>query len=280
MVAERAAPCRHAGAPPEAVVEKVARLITSLGASKEFLSAHGITADEYEAALSAAIESLRGSNSASNADRRRFLADLFQAMHDAGLITKLELPTYGDDTIYRLTVPNLGDVAVIQKGCPDGAHSSVRWSRPDWAREAYLWWLCSSLSVEPGDHVAKGVNRLRQRFFSEAPDWIDGVIFHNELCASSYRPCPKGSAAIDIKGRLVPPPCIYVTPDRDLSLTEWNWDGQTNRKFPSVLLALFGIPPQSVPTYVGSIGFQQRAGTLRTNICSRFGPARSTSFRK
>ena len=278
--AEHAAPCRHAGGPPREIVEKVSQVIGSLGSDAAFLASRGLTPAEYALALPAAVEALRGSQSAANTDRRRFLLELFQAMVARGLLSALAVPTYGEDTVYRLTVAGYGDVAVIQKGCPDGAHSSVRWSAPSWARETYLWWLCSSLAYEPGEHVAKGCNRLRQRFFSGTPDTVDGIIFHNELCGAPERPCPKIGRAVEIAGAQVPPPCIYVMPARSVGASEWNWDGSRQRAFPAVLLSLFGIDASSEPAYVGHVGFQQRGGSLRTTISSRFGPGRSTTFRK
>jgi hypothetical protein len=280
MEAEQAAPCRHAGAPPEAVVARVSSVIQELGSDAAFLASRGLTSAEYALALPAALESLRGSRSASTSGRRQFLRDIFQALLDQGLISGLAIPAYGDDTVYRLSIPGFGDVAVIQKGCPDGAHSSVRWSAPDWARETYLWWLCSSLVYEPGEHIAKGCNRLRQRFFSNATDSLDGVIFHNELCGSPDRPCPKASRAVSIAGTLVPPPCVYIMPEHAPDASQWNWNGGRLRAFPGVLLSLFGIDAAAEASYVGYVGFQRQHGTLRTTISSRFGPGRSTIFRK
>jgi len=279
MSSERAAPCKHAGTPLPSVVQKVSTVIASLGSDSAFLASKGLTPDEYLSAFPTAIEALRGSQSASNADRRRFLMELFRAMLAQGLISNLTMPTYGDDTVYRLTIENFGDVAIVQKGCPDGAHSSVRWSAPDWARETYLWWLCSSLKADPGEHIVKGVNRLRQRFFSDAPDTIDGVIFHNELCGTAQRPCPKIATAIQVGDRLVPPPCIYVMPERDPLASQWNWDGERDRVFPSILLSLFGIKPEIASAYIGHVGFQNRGGTMRSTTTSRFGPGRFTTFR-
>lgn len=278
MSAQTAAPCRHLGAPPDAVIERTVDTILSIASDEAFLTSRGLTRDEYQAALPSAIEALRGSKIASNSDRRRFLTSIFQAMLRREIINNLAMPTYGDDTVYRLTVPDFGDVAVIQKGCPDGAHSSVRWRAPEWARETYLWWLCSSLNYEPGEHVAKGVNRLRQRFFGELPDTIDGIIFHNDLCGGPHRPCPKLRHAIEIGGQLIPPPCVYVMPNREESGTSWNWEGRTARAFPTILLSLFNIGEASA-SYTGYVGFQRRGGALKTTITSRFGPARSTSFR-
>ncbi|GAM50199.1 hypothetical protein NSK11_contig00144-0017 [Nocardia seriolae] len=283
MGAEEAAPCRHAGAPPSAVVSSVSRLITDLASEESLLGRYGLTAQEYREALPAAIEGIRGSMSASVGDRRHFLATIFEGMVESGHITALEKPTYGKDTVYRLTISGYGDIAVIQKGCPDGAHSSVRWTVPDWAKETYLWWLCDSMTYEPGEHVSKGVNRLRQRFFGDTPGTVDGVIFHNHLCGRGQRPCPKAANSAVFGGIKTPPPCIYVMPDREphteASADEWNWNGTQQRFFPTVLLGAFGIPAEKAPAFTGHIGFQRRAGALRTTITSRYGGIRVTTSR-
>jgi hypothetical protein len=280
MSADNAAPCRHAGAPPRAVIDQVSQLIRSLAAEEAILRHHGVTATEFTEALPAAIESMRGSASASNSDRRRFLTEIFEAMLKRDLLVGLDEPSYGDDTVYRLRTRDSGDIAVIQKGCPDGAHSSTRWTRPEWASETYLWWLCSSLNYEPGEHVAKGVNRLRQRFFSDLPGNLDGIIFHNALCGTPQRSCPKAALSVSINGRSTPPPCIYVMPDADQHDGDWNWQGSRHRAFPEILLALFGITPDKVPAYTGYVGFRRGPRTeLRTTITARFGPTRATTHR-
>ena len=279
MSADEAAPCRHPGAPPDEVIDRIVSLFGRISNDPRFLAAHGISAEEYEYALPAAIERLRGSRAAGNSSRRRFLAELLESLRLAGICSDIQNPRYGDDTVYRLAVPDLGDVAIIQKGCPDGAHSSTRWSRPDWAKEAYIWWLCSSTAHEPGEHVAKGVNRLKQRFFSDLPDVIDGVIFHNELCGSPERPCPKMAFALSVGESRVPPPCVYVMPSRASGVTEWNWSGLKAPLFPARLLAAFGVPETQAHFYTGYVGYQLRGNLQRVNITSRSGPGRSTTFR-
>jgi hypothetical protein len=280
MSSELAAPCRHAGAPPDSLVERVAAAIAGVATDKEFLSRSGLTSEEFNRALPAAIERIRGSAAASNSDRRHFLSVLLESLAASGLIEGFESPRYGDDTVYRLQVPNLGVVAIIQKGCPDGAHSSTRWEVQDWAKESYLWWLCPSMAHQPGEHIAKGVNRLRGRFFGTQPGELDGVVFHNEMCGGNQRPCPKlVDYGVRIGDQLVPPPCIYVLPRRQSGATEWNWDGSRMPRFPSVLLAHFGIDNESLPRFVGHVGFQERGGSIRTTIVSRYGSGRSTTFR-
>lgn len=279
MAIEDVAPCRHAGAPPDAIVSKVSSVIESLAADASFLASKGLTAEEYALALPAAIERIRGRKSASNSERRSFLMAFFNEMAARGLASCLEAPSYGDDTVYRLAVPGVGSVAVIQKGCPDGAHSSVRWTRPDWAVECYLWWLCSSTAYEPGEHIWKGLNRLRARFFSQAPGAVDGVIFHNELCGTSERPCPKSAHSIQIDGASVPPPCLYVMPERREGVAEWNWRGERELRFPRVLQAMFGLNDEGSSVYFGHVGFQRRGADLRTTVTCHFGPGRSTNYR-
>jgi hypothetical protein len=279
MNPEEATPCRHAGAPPPEIVDKVSRLINELAGEADYLSRRGLTEAEFRRALPMAIEAIRGRVSANNAERREFLKGLFEAMLDKGLISAFTTPVSGKETVYRLSVGGRGEIAVIQKGCPDGHHSSVAWEVPKWADETYLWWLCSSMRYHPGEHVAKGVTRLRKRFFSERPGRLDGVIFHNELCGTPHRICPKISNSIDIGGQSVPPPCVYVMPDDDETEDGWNWKGNQVRVFPELLLSLFGITPEKASAFTGHIGFQQRPGTVKTIVTGRFGPFRSTTHR-
>ena len=247
--AEAAAPCRHVGSPPAAVVQRAAEAIKLLANHPDVLARHGISASEFASALPAAIESIRGGMSASNAGSRQFLTNLLGHLVDRGLATGVSTPTYGEDTVYRLDVPNLGPVAIIQKGCPDGAHSSVRWSVPKWAQETYLWWLCSSMKSHPGEHISKGVSRLRQRFFSDTPGVLSGVIFQNELCGSGLRPCPKQDRTALVGAASVPAPCIYSMPEREGQESEWNWNGERKLRFPAVLLEAFGVASADVDSW-------------------------------
>lgn len=284
MASEKAAPCRHAGAAPDHIVDQVAAVIRELANDADYLGKRGLSIDEYAGALPAAIERMRGSTAASTGNRRNFLGRIFEAMVACGLISKLENPRYGDDTVYRLSIAEFGDVAVIQKGCPDGAHSSLRWSVPEWARESYLWWLCPSLTHDPGAHVVKGVNRLKQRFIANLPGgsgerMVDGVIFHNDLCGTPSRPCPKMGRGIVLDEVSVPPPCIYVLPNPVSDGIESNWSGERRLEFPKILLALFAIEAEEVLSYTGYVGFQRREGAIRINVSSRYGSGKSTTFR-
>lgn len=279
MDPEAAAPCRHAGAPSEEIIEAVSRVVRDLGGEEALLGRFGLTPKEYRDALPAAIERLRGSQSAGSVNREAFLVDLLQQLVHKGLVRSLTLPKRGEDKVYRLAVDGFGDVAIIKKGCPDGLHSSVKWSAPEWARETYLWWLCDSMRNEPGEHIVKGVTRLRKRFFDDYPDTLDGVVFHNDLCGTAARECPKSAHSIEVGGQQVPPPCVYVMPDSDADATEWNWDGGTRRRFPALLLSAFGIPEDRADLFIGHVGFQRRGESDRTVVTARSGPQRATTYR-
>jgi hypothetical protein len=275
-----AAPCRHAGAPLTKVVQRVDELIQNLSAETDLLARYGLTADEYRDALPAAIETVRGRMSASTSDRRRFLLEILEALRTEGLVASVTVPQYGDDTVYRLEIAGFGSVAVIQKGCPDGVHSSVNWSVPAWARETYLWWLCDSMKAEPGEHIAKGIQRMRTRFLESSERVVDGVVFHNDLCGTSKRLCPKKNRAVMIGGQAVPPPCIYTMRCDDSLAPDPTWSVGQDLVFPGILLMLFGIDASLLPAYVGQVSFQRKGVDARTSISARFGVGRSTTVRR
>jgi hypothetical protein len=260
------------------VVASVSQLIRNLASQESLLTDHGVTPDEYRRALPAAIQAIRGSMSADNADRRRFLENVFTAMQATGAIAEVTHPKYGEETVYRLEVPGLGAVAVIQKGCPDGRHNA-NWTIPDWAVETYLWWVCDSLSSHPGEHINKGVNRLRKRFDEGESGALDGVIFSSQMCGTPDRICPKSSRSVMVNGRMMPPPCIYTMPDWAAGAEEWNWRGTAARAFPSVLLGFYGIDANEADAYTGYVGFQTRGSKTQTLIASRSGLGRSSKHR-
>lgn len=244
------------------------------------LRRHGVTPDEYRLAFPAAIERLRGRWAASNAGRRSFVEAIIGRLETARLIRGFDKPRYGEDTVYRLTLLDGAQVGIIQKGCPDGRHSSEAWSRPEWASELYLWWLCSSTGNQPGEHVWKGVGRVRRKIAEEPNNQLDGLIFFNEQCGTPERPCPKlAQHSIELEGRRIPPPCVYVLPHWNAAASEANWRGEQARRFPATILALFGLPPGSAGDFTGFVGFKRNATGWRTEVTNRFGAARATTAR-
>jgi len=277
---ETAAPCRHRGAPPDDLVNQVTHLLEEVVAKDEpYLQSKGISVDEFECAFPSAIERIRGSWAANNRDRRDFAEIVVKHLAQTKVIKGYDVPRYGDSTIYRLMLKDGKHIGVIQKGCPDGAHSSTRWERPSWADELYLWWLCSSLKFEPGEHVWKGISRVRKKVAREAKNQLDGVVFFNSLCGSPQRPCPKELRNTIQGGITLPPPCIYIFPGWKKGENELNWRGTENRRFPAVLLSAFGVARSEAINHVGYVGFRISGSDVRTEITARFGPARTSSAR-
>jgi hypothetical protein len=278
---ESAAPCRHRGAPSEALVEQVVGLLSDkLGLDRTYLEKHGLAPEEYAQALPAAIEKLRGSMAANNKRRRDFVEEVVNLLVDTGAATHYQKPKYGDDTVYRLFLKDGIQVGLIQKGCPDGRHSSVAWSRPDWAKELYLWWVCDSKTAEPGEHIWKGVTRVRGKISTPGEDQLDGLIFYNRLCGTPDRPCPKMHHAVERNGVKLPPPCVYVLPHWETNQSNLNWRGETQRVFPALLLSAFGISPVQASNFIGHVGFRTSgATTTSTEITSRYGVAKASTAR-
>lgn len=279
--AANAAPCRHRGAPNENIVEQIIQLFSAkLGADKLYLASHGLTPAEYEHALPTAIERLRGSMAASNQERRGFVEELMDLLVSQNIVQRYLAPKYGDHTVYRIFLKDGRQVGLIQKGCPDGKHSSVAWRRPDWAEELYLWWVCDSKSYEPGEHVWKGVNRLRGKVSVPSEDQLDGIIFYSQSCGSADRPCPKMAHAVVRNGISLPPPCIYVFPKWEKGESNLNWRGEVQRHFPAKVLKAFGISEAEAPNYIGHVGFRLSGGEVTaTEITSRFGKSKTTTAR-
>jgi hypothetical protein len=277
MSSDQVAPCRHAGVMPEVAVQRSVDAIKNLDLAPEYLAKFGLSVDEYIASLPIAIQRMRGSDAATTGFKRKYLTNIFAEMQRLELIAAFEEPKYGKDTVYRLRVPGYGDIAIIQKGCPDGNHSSSAWTVPEWAKESYLWWLCPSLRYSPGVHINKGINRLMPRFVASSTDvnekLLSGVIFNNEICGTANRPCPKKSLSLNIADTQVVPPCIY------LFSTDESSEAGTRPVFPTILLSLFGLNSLSVQDYIGQINFYKNGMREKKKISMRFGAGKSTTYR-
>jgi hypothetical protein len=262
------------------VEQVLALLSSSLATDKAYLESHGLTPEEFVHALPTAVERLRGRMAASNQKRRDFVEEVVNLLVDAGVVLRYQRPKYGDDTVYRLFMRGGMQVGLIQKGCPDGKHSSVAWSRPYWADELYLWWVCDSKNVEPGEHIWKGITRVRGKVSIPEEDQIDGLIFYNQLCGTPDRPCPKLDHAVERNGLKLPPPCIYVFPRWEPGQSSLNWRGEAQRAFPAQLLSAFGISQDQAANFTGHVGFRISGETVTsTEVTSHYGTSKATTAR-
>jgi len=278
MEIEQSLPCMNIGAPSEPLVSQVVAFLNdTLLNDVAYLNRNGLSIDEMSRAFPAAIERIRGSRAASNQTRRDFVRTTLEHLLEHGFIRSLDLPQYGKDTLYRVVLLDGTKVGVVQKGCPDGAHSSINWERPEWADELFIWWCCSSSAMQPGEHVWKGVARLRKKIQSEPMNQLDGIIFESEVCGTPARPCPKREHSREIGGQDVPPPCVLTFPHWSPTSESMSWAVARDLAFPKALLAAFHVGTPS--DFTGHVGFLKKGNRIRTEVESRFGESKITGYR-
>lgn len=217
-------PCRHQLDPD--VVKRVRALLQGLpGAHPDEFERAGAAPSDVGVYYRSAIESIRGTFSATTEQKRRFCGGVFDEMKSQGHIVDWEpIGTTGRQD-YRLRLPGNYMVGLEAKGCPDG-NNMIIWERPAWAREFYIWSQCpDSLQHHPGHGVWSGVaTRLLPNMVATG-EHVDALIFFDGRCGSNLRPCPKSfglecdlrARCTDIPGQegredWLPPPCVFLFP--------------------------------------------------------------------
>ncbi len=283
-------PCRHGLAPAQ--VESAKNVLANLADdAPQILAKYGIPPSAWPALLRAAVESLRGTNSATTSDKRRFI----EAVLDYGVSHKAfvswNFEGTGGRQDYRVELSGGRLVAVEAKGCPDGNNTTI-WDRPPWAHEFVVWCLCpESLVHEPGAGVWSGIStRLIPKVAAEEKV-VDAFIFWDGRCGSELRKCPKArsfgvsgplrSKATDILGDppgWLPPPCIYLFPQsapRPRNPRPATHTLATCR-FANSLLELFNVPAAVRAQHVHEVKTAARgvpAGTqIQVSVTSRDWP--------
>jgi hypothetical protein len=209
----------------QASVKRVKELLTSLPRSApDALASARIKASEYPLLLSAAVESLRGTASATTTPKRRFCGAVLDHMARTGHIVEWEFLGSSGRQDYRVVLPGGYRVAIEAKGCPDGNNMTI-WERPSWAREFVVWSQCpDSLRHHPGVGVWKGIATRLLPHTTAKRELVDALVFYDGRCGSDLRRCPKlhgvngplRKAATDIPGQdgraWLPPPSVYLFP--------------------------------------------------------------------
>jgi hypothetical protein len=275
------APCTNAGIPPSTVIDRVSDVVANrLQKDADFLARNGLTPEEYLAAFPFAIERIRGRMSATNSPKRAFVSAILDAGVKKGLFSSVESVVHDKTQMHAITLPTGQKIGLLCKGCPDGNHTTI-WSRPPWATELFLWWLCPQSPVRnPGTGIWKGIGRLKRKFCSSANEQLDGVIFYDNTCGTTKRPCPKASLGLTLDGISYPPPCIYVLPPIDYTTTgQHNWRGEAVTTFAPPFLQLFGVPKAEINNFTSFIGFRIKTGAIRaTRISNHYGCGCITTF--
>jgi len=163
-----------------------------------------------------AIEKIRGTFSASMADKRIFASAILNFMQDEGHIADWESSGGQNRHDYLVTLNNGRLAAIELKGCLDGNNTNI-FVRPPHVNEFIIWSICTNEASDPRHNAWSGIHtRLSAEIISSSQQ-VDGLIILDWLCGTISRPCPKLSGEVpdmptEVGPYRIPPPCIYVFP--------------------------------------------------------------------
>jgi hypothetical protein len=186
----------------------------------------------YESALfRGAIESIRGTFSATMRPKREFVQHVLNHLQDGGFISEWEFTEDGSRNDYQVIMPS-GKIAVIDlKGALDGNNTNI-FERPADADEFVIWSVSTNEGGDPRRNAWSGIHtRLSAEMVTRCQQ-VDGAIIWDMLCGSKGRPCPKlwtdtGTPRLTVVGPFnVPPPCIYMFPANAPSVGSSSTSGQ------------------------------------------------------
>ena len=189
-----------------------------LEAAAPMIGSHGLDAENFEACglFKAAVERIRGRQSASMGAKKVFLTEVLDYMKRHGAISDWSFTGAGDRHDYQVIL-NDERVSIFEaKGCLDGNNTTF-YQRPHDADEFVLWSLCQNAGSDPRHNAWSGIHtRLGAKIMVEN-EQVDGLVIWDMLCGTAARKCPKiesdMSRVIELdSGRKVPPPCIYLFP--------------------------------------------------------------------
>ncbi len=176
---------------------------------------HGLSELEFwrSGLFRSAVESLRGTQAASMAEKKGFIREVLSRLQQSARINSFEFTGAGDRHDYQIELPNNRKAIIESKGCLDGNNSTV-YTRPPNADEFLIWSLCQNPGADPKHNIWSGIHtRLGGKIIAEK-ERVDALIVWDMLCGSIGRPCPKTrtGAGLFLKGEEFPPPCIYLFP--------------------------------------------------------------------
>ena len=170
----------------------------------------------------AAVESIRGSFSATVREKKRFAEAVLDYLRECGLIAGWRGKGSERRQDYQVDFPDGYKVCVELKGAGDGNNLTI-WERPPWAEEFVVWSQNPhSLKNHPGSSVWSVLSvRLMPKILVEKQN-VDAFIMFDGRCGSALRPCPK---SFGVEGAL--------------RAEATDIPGQNNRAWPSTAKHLF-----------------------------------------
>jgi hypothetical protein len=192
--------------------------VAALRANAHTIGGHGLDRAAFDRSglFRAAIERIRGTQSATMTEKKEFLRTILSAMQAAGSIRSWEFAGHGERHDYQVTFAD-GRVSIFEaKGCLDGNNTNI-YERPANADEFLIWSLCQNAGADPRANVWSGIHtRLSAEIIHAPRKQVDALIVFDMLCGTLARPCPKLLAdpqrGRELGGVRIPPPCIYLFP--------------------------------------------------------------------
>ncbi|PYU10242.1 MAG: hypothetical protein DMG37_20985 [Acidobacteria bacterium] len=212
---------RHPIIPCSLLPETRARIDAYVEALKQAaptIGTHGLTPQEFQDSgiFRSAVEQIRGTNAASMAEKRAFMAEVLDHLQRTNLIRNWAYAGAGERHDYEVKMPT-GRISIIEtKGCLDGNNTNI-FERPPQADEFIIWSLCQNPGSDPAHNAWSGIHTRLSAEIIHRRQRVDGVVIWDMVCGTAGRPCPKlvaeSTRATRIEGgRSLLPPCLYCFP--------------------------------------------------------------------
>lgn len=257
-------PCRHQL--DNAMVERLKEVLTDLPRyAPELLDEHNLDPTTYPLLFRTAVESIRGSFSASTRAKEQFTEKVLDHLVQEGQIKCWDFVGSERRQDYRVEMEDDYVVSIEAKGCGDGNNMTI-WDRPAWADEFVIWSQCpDSLKHNPGRGVWSALSTRIIPDIIARQTVVDMFMFFDGRCGSALRRCPKEygvhgslrSEATDIPGQddcdWLPPPSLYLLPRTvpdPLTNTHPPLHTLHSCRFANALLTAFGVPQEQHREYV------------------------------
>lgn len=246
----------------------------ALRAAAPSIGLHGLTPEAFvESGLfTSAVERIRGQSAATMGVKKAFIAAVLALLQEQDRIDSWKFAGAGDRHDYEVSL-KCGRICCIEaKGCLDGNNTNI-FKRPANADEFVIWSLCQNPGSDPRHNAWSGIHtRLGTEIISRR-ERVDGLVIWDMLCGTLARPCPKIVAnparAVDVGGKTLPPPCIYLfprsIPDPRNNPTPSSWQ-LGDVQFLNVLAEAFGVPA----TETISVEIQARMDAANIQRKTRF----------
>ncbi|WP_428407923.1 hypothetical protein [Hyphococcus sp.] len=164
----------------------------------------------------AAMERIRGQNSAKMREKREFVQHVLNYLQDRSFIEDWSPAGSQNRYDYDVTFSDGRNAAIELKGCMDGNNTTI-FERPNHAQEFLVWSVCANKLSNMARNAWSGLHTRLSAQIIENNIKVDGVIIWDWICGSRERPCPKlrdpnFGNRIQIGPYNLPPPCIYILP--------------------------------------------------------------------